>query len=61
MPAAAGAATTWVSPPGNLYATLLLIEPSPRPQAPQLSFVAALALHDARVRVRAAVRAGAEA
>ena len=37
----------WASPPGNLYATLLLTEPSPKPQAPQLSFVAALALHDA--------------
>ena len=37
----------WVSPPGNLYATLLLTEPSPASAAPQLSFVAALALHDA--------------
>jgi BirA family biotin operon repressor/biotin-[acetyl-CoA-carboxylase] ligase len=37
----------WTSPPGNLYATLLLTEPSPAPVAPQLSFVAALALHDA--------------
>lgn len=37
----------WASPPGNLYATLLLSEPSPPDQAPQLSFVAALALHDA--------------
>jgi len=37
----------WVSPPGNLYATLLLSEPSPPAAAPQLSFVAALALHDA--------------
>jgi BirA family biotin operon repressor/biotin-[acetyl-CoA-carboxylase] ligase len=37
----------WVSPPGNLYATLLLTEPSPPRAAPQLSFVAALALHDA--------------
>ncbi len=37
----------WVSEPGNLYATLLLTEPSPPPTAPQLSFVAALALHDA--------------
>ena len=37
----------WVSPPGNLYASLLLSEPSPQPLAPQLSFVAALALHDA--------------
>jgi BirA family biotin operon repressor/biotin-[acetyl-CoA-carboxylase] ligase len=38
---------TWVSPPGNLYATLLLSEPSPPEAAPQLSFVTALALHDA--------------
>src|SRR5690348_14873763 len=37
----------WVSKPGNLHATLLLAEPSPQPAAPQLSFVAALALHDA--------------
>jgi len=39
----------WVSPPGNLYATLLLSEPSAPEHAPQLSFVAALALHDALV------------
>lgn len=39
--------TRWVSTPGNLFATLLLIEPSPPAQAAQLSFVAALALHDA--------------
>jgi BirA family biotin operon repressor/biotin-[acetyl-CoA-carboxylase] ligase len=37
----------WVSPPGNLHATLLLTEPSSPEQAPQLSFVAALAVHDA--------------
>jgi BirA family biotin operon repressor/biotin-[acetyl-CoA-carboxylase] ligase len=37
----------WSSPPGNLYATLLLTEPSPPAVAPQLSFVAALAAHDA--------------
>jgi BirA family biotin operon repressor/biotin-[acetyl-CoA-carboxylase] ligase len=37
----------WVSTPGNLFATLLLTEPSPPEAAPQLSFVAALALHDA--------------
>jgi BirA family biotin operon repressor/biotin-[acetyl-CoA-carboxylase] ligase len=37
----------WVSAPGNLFATLLLTEPSAPAQAPQLSFVAALALHDA--------------
>jgi BirA family biotin operon repressor/biotin-[acetyl-CoA-carboxylase] ligase len=39
--------STWVSAPGNLYATLLLSDPSPPELAPQLSFVAALALHDA--------------
>ena len=37
----------WVSEPGNLYATLLLTEPSPPEHAAQLSFVAALAVHDA--------------
>jgi len=37
----------WISPPGNLYATLLLCDPAPPEHAPQLSFVAALALHDA--------------
>jgi BirA family biotin operon repressor/biotin-[acetyl-CoA-carboxylase] ligase len=40
---------SWVSPPGNLYATLLLTEPSPPALAPQLSFVAGLAAHDAVV------------
>jgi BirA family biotin operon repressor/biotin-[acetyl-CoA-carboxylase] ligase len=39
--------STWVSPPGNLYATLLISKPSEQDAAPQLSFVAALALHDA--------------
>lgn len=37
----------WISPPGNLYASLMLTEPSPAELAPQLSFVAALAVHDA--------------
>lgn len=37
----------FVSPPGNLYATLLLDDPSPADRAPELSFVAALALSDA--------------
>jgi len=37
----------WVSEPGNLYATLLLVDPAPSERAPQLSFVAALAVHDA--------------
>jgi len=38
---------TWVSRPGNLYATLLLSDPSPAAKVAQLSFVAALAVHDA--------------
>lgn len=39
--------STWVSTPGNLFATLLLTEPSASDVASQLSFVTALALHDA--------------
>jgi BirA family transcriptional regulator, biotin operon repressor / biotin---[acetyl-CoA-carboxylase] ligase len=38
---------TWSSPPGNLYATLLLAQPCTLALAPQLSFVAGLAVHDA--------------
>ena len=38
---------TWVSEPGNLYASLLLTDPAPPERFPELSFVAALALHDA--------------
>jgi BirA family biotin operon repressor/biotin-[acetyl-CoA-carboxylase] ligase len=38
---------SWISPPGNLYASLLLRDPSPPEHAPQLAFVAALALRDA--------------
>jgi BirA family transcriptional regulator, biotin operon repressor / biotin---[acetyl-CoA-carboxylase] ligase len=38
---------TWISPPGNLYASLLLHDPSSFEHAPQLAFVAALALRDA--------------
>jgi len=37
----------WVSEPGNLYATLLLTDPSPAERAAELSFVAALSVHDA--------------
>jgi BirA family biotin operon repressor/biotin-[acetyl-CoA-carboxylase] ligase len=37
----------WISELGNLYASLLLSEPSAPREAPQLSFVAALALSDA--------------
>src|SRR6185437_8102710 len=32
-------ASTWTSPAGNLYATLMLTEPSRAESAPQLSFV----------------------
>jgi BirA family transcriptional regulator, biotin operon repressor / biotin---[acetyl-CoA-carboxylase] ligase len=39
----------WISPVGNLYATLMLTDPGPARAAPQLGFVAALALHDAAV------------
>ena len=37
----------WVSEPGNLYASLLLTDPASPDRFPELSFVAALALHDA--------------
>jgi BirA family transcriptional regulator, biotin operon repressor / biotin---[acetyl-CoA-carboxylase] ligase len=40
---------SWISPPGNLYASLLLSDPSPFDRAPELAFVAALALRDAIV------------
>jgi BirA family transcriptional regulator, biotin operon repressor / biotin---[acetyl-CoA-carboxylase] ligase len=46
----------WTSGPGNLHATLLLTDPSPPALAPQLSFVATLALHDAVVQTAAAIR-----
>lgn len=39
----------WMSEPGNLYASLLLTDPSPRERAAELSFVAALAVYDAVV------------
>ena len=37
----------WVSPPGNLYTTLLLRDPASAQHAPELSFVIALAVRDA--------------
>jgi BirA family transcriptional regulator, biotin operon repressor / biotin---[acetyl-CoA-carboxylase] ligase len=43
---------TWISPAGNLYATLLIFDPASPKDAPQLSFVAGLAVHDA-IRGRA--------
>jgi len=42
---------TWVSEPGNLHASLLLTAPSTAEHWPELSFVAALALHDAIAEV----------
>lgn len=44
---------TWVSPPGNLYATLALTAPSEPAIAPELGFVAGLALHRAIVAATA--------
>ncbi len=38
---------TWVSEPGNLYASLMLTDPAPPARAAQLAFVAALAVADA--------------
>jgi BirA family biotin operon repressor/biotin-[acetyl-CoA-carboxylase] ligase len=38
---------SWMSPPGNLYASLLLIDPCEPSLAPQLGFVAGVALHEA--------------
>jgi len=40
---------SWVSEPGNLYASLLLLDPAPAAVTPQLAFVAGLAVHDACV------------
>src|SRR5919108_2610180 len=41
----------WMSPPGNLHASLLLTEPVAAERWPQLAFVAALAIHDSIVEV----------
>jgi BirA family biotin operon repressor/biotin-[acetyl-CoA-carboxylase] ligase len=46
----------WISVPGNFYATLLLCDPAAPENAPELSFVAALAVHDAIVDRAAALR-----
>jgi BirA family biotin operon repressor/biotin-[acetyl-CoA-carboxylase] ligase len=45
----------WVSQPGNLYATLLLTDACPVERAAELSFVSALALHDAVAEIAANV------
>jgi BirA family transcriptional regulator, biotin operon repressor / biotin---[acetyl-CoA-carboxylase] ligase len=39
----------WISLPGNLYASLGIVEPAPIERAPELAFVAALAVRDAVV------------
>src|SRR5207302_165633 len=41
----------WVSERGNLFATLLLTAPAAPEYRPQLSLVAALAVHDALVEI----------
>jgi len=46
----------FVSPPGNIYATLLLDDPSAADRAPELSFVAALALNDAIIECAPTLR-----
>jgi BirA family biotin operon repressor/biotin-[acetyl-CoA-carboxylase] ligase len=46
----------WVSEPGNLYASLLLTNPALAEYWPELSFVAALAIHDAVVEVAPALK-----
>jgi BirA family biotin operon repressor/biotin-[acetyl-CoA-carboxylase] ligase len=46
---------SWNSPPGNLYTSLLLRDPSPFERAPELAFVAVLALRDAIVAVAPAL------
>ncbi len=38
---------SWVSPPGNLYASLLLIDPAPPARLTEIGFVAGVALYDA--------------
>src|SRR5882762_1890874 len=42
---------SWISISGNLHASLLLADPGPVEHWPQLSFVAALAVHDAVVEL----------
>jgi BirA family biotin operon repressor/biotin-[acetyl-CoA-carboxylase] ligase len=46
----------WVSELGNLFASLLLTAPAPPEYRPQLSFVAALAVHDAIAEVAAGLK-----
>jgi BirA family biotin operon repressor/biotin-[acetyl-CoA-carboxylase] ligase len=41
----------WRSPPGNLYASLLLVDPAPPPLSAQLGFVAGVALASALQKI----------
>ena len=47
---------TWISQRGNLFATFLLTAAGPPEHRPQLSLVAALALHDALVEIAASLK-----
>ena len=47
---------TWISEKGNLFASLLLTDPAPGEHWPELSFVAALAIHDAVAEVAPVVK-----
>jgi BirA family biotin operon repressor/biotin-[acetyl-CoA-carboxylase] ligase len=47
---------SWISVSGNLHASLLLSDPGPVAHWPQLSFVAALAVHDAVVELAPEVK-----
>lgn len=47
---------SWISEKGNLFATLLLTDPAPAEHWPELSFVAALAVHDAVAELAPAVK-----
>lgn len=44
----------WTPRPGNLYASLALVDPAAPAQAPQIGFVAALAAHDAAAAITGA-------
>src|SRR5262245_15518481 len=46
----------WISQRGNLFATFLLTAAGPPEHRPQLSLVAALALHDALVEIAASLK-----
>src|SRR6266700_3518008 len=47
---------SWTSASGNLYTSLLLTDPGPAESWPQLSFVAALAAHDAVAEIAPDIR-----